>query len=216
MNIFQIIGIIILVLLFSAGLSFLINQSSIQLVGSQYEVITTDNVDTIFSQINYGDIVEIEGTIDYLRMVSDQPQDISQTTYFAGLKEFGNKFIIRFPHSKLTPEKIKFTGKVLKINDDEFSKTLISKLNAPLDFSTINVSADQLDVEVKQKIAEQSVGNFNESTILVLDGVLIDDADIYLNFIITFVVIFVFIITLFRKKIFALKRKQMLQAISTQ
>lgn len=208
MNIFQVIGVVIFVLLFSAGISFGINQNSIQLIRSQYKVISSDNLESSFENIDYGDIIELEGTIDYLKMVSDEPADISATTYFAGLKEFGNKFIIRFSADKLNSAKTKFVGKAIKVNSDSFSKVLLEKLNAPLSFDDINNLTDQLDIQAKEKIIEQSTADFNENTILILDGMLINDSDIYLNFIITLIVVFILILTLFRKKIFTLKRKQ--------
>lgn len=190
---------IIVIFMFAAFISYAINSTTIRLLNSSTKTLTQENI----SSLSQGDIVEFEGTIDYLHLLSDNSND-EHTIYFAGIKEYPNQLIVKFKSNKLSFDKQIFKGKVELLSNTNIADDLISKLNSSIDLnSERNKDAvTQFNGEEKEEIIKTSVGNFSkDSSVLVLDEVLVDRNSIFLNVFVTFGVVTIFLFTLFRNKI---------------
>lgn len=165
--------------------------------------------------IEYGDIVKITGTPNLLQQVSQEPtktSDLSDKTtyYYVGLKEYGFDFVVKVKKGKVVSESQTFIGKVTGLSNTEFGSRIKNSLNKPINFDdSVNQEiSKELDQESKDKISTQSEAKFTDTTLLVLDEEVIDLNGIYTNIIMYSVVLSVFFITLFRKRIFpGLNRK---------
>lgn len=212
MRFFRNLFLILLILVFAISVSFFINASSLQQLNSPAKVITQENVNDILNEIDHGDIVEITGTIDLLRLASDSNINPENANYFAGLEEFPDMVIIKFRYSKLNFEVQNFRGQVVRLEDEPLATEIISKLNGKIDFNNpLNSTiAEQFSETTKQEIIDSSEGNFDNDSILILDEVLIDQNTIYTNIVLIFTAVSLFLLTLFRSKIFRIKRKKLM------
>lgn len=207
MTILRIFGYIVFVFFISAIISYIASSAALDLINRGIKTITPENVAEIKDTLRNNDIVKISGTVNFLYLVKDED---SPNFYFAGLKEFGEEFIIKIRADKLILNKQEFTGKVVQLSNDSFSERLVNAINAPLDFSDEQNKQlkDQLNEAARKKITESSRGDFTDLSILILDGEVVNKDQIYTNIIIVFGITSIFLLTLFRKKIFKLNKKK--------
>jgi len=198
---------ILILLILSLVISLVVSSPLIQTLNNPSIKITPDNFVNAKSSITDNSIVEIEGTINPYNLVGDNNSSDKSTVYYAGLSEYGNNFIVKFKPNKLITAQQKFIGKIVRLGDDAFSNNLINAINSPINSNPVvsDMLKQQFDTTVVNKIADYSKANYDKTAILILDGEFVANQQIYLNVIISFIILSALFLTLFRKKIFKAK-----------
>ncbi len=217
-NPFKTIFYILLFTVISAGIVYLLNKSTLDAANRPLDTITPENYnDTVKNNIQIGDTVQITGTPNLLYQIEQINNAISTGTnqsgddkipqyYYVGLKEYNFDFVVRILPGKLFAKPQTFTGKAVGLAQTEFSTRIKNSLNKPISFEeSINKDASaELDDEAKSQISEKSKATFSNATLLVMDGDIIDTNQTHLNIIFWTIVLSIFLITLFRKRVFSL------------
>lgn len=205
------IVLIILVLIISGGVVYFLNRGFIETANKEVKSISPENYsENSKNDVQIGDIIEITGTPNLLQQVSQEPTNDNDeearrnTFYYVGLKEYGFDFVVRVKVGKVNSEQQTFIGQVTGLSNTEFGTRIKNSLNKPINFDeSINREiAGELDEESKKQIEDKSIAKFTDSTLLVLDGEVVDLNGIYANIVFHTLILSVFVITLFRKKIF--------------
>lgn len=206
-----------LIIICSGAVIYLLNKSYIDTAQKPVVQVTPENYsESTKDSINYDDTVEITGTPNLLQQVSQEPTNDDDEEarkniyYYVGLKEYGYDFVVKIKKGKVISEMQTFVGRATGLSNTEFGNRIKNSLNRPINFDdSVNQDISQeLDEESKEKISTQSEAKFTDSTLLILDEEVIDLNGIYTNIIIYTTVLSVFLITLFRKRVFpGLNRK---------
>ena len=188
-----------LVLVAAGSFTFLVNFNALEIVNRPLKTITPENFEAESVGLKDSDNVLINGTINYLRVISDEGENV----YYAGLEEFGDKIILRIPKNLFEGSSQKsIQGNVKLLDNSSFSNSLISKLNEKGNIDNINESdLNQLDSSVKEKIAESLQGNFSTDSILVIAGQRFEREKVYLETLSLGVLTVVFLVILLRNKV---------------
>ena len=200
----------------SAVVVYIFNKGILDAANRPLDTITSENYnDTVKNNIQIGDTVQITGTPNLLYQIEQINNAISTSSsgddktpqyYYVGLKEYNFDFVVRIIPGKLFAKPQTFTGKVVGLAQTEFGTRIKNSLNKPISFeeSVNKDAAAELDDEAKDQISEKSKANFTNATFLVLDGDIIDTNQTYLNIVFWTIILAIFLITLFRRRVFNL------------
>lgn len=188
-----------LIILASAGFTFLVNFNALEIVNRPTKTISADTFDTDIANLHDDDNVTFSGTINYLRVIADSGESI----YYTGFEEFGDKLIVKISKKDFEGSSLKnIHGSVKTLDNSAFTDSLLSKLNEVGNISEINASElNQLDQGVKEKIAENLKGNFTDKSILIIEGQRFEREKVYLETLLLGVFSSVFLLILLREKV---------------
>lgn len=188
---------------------YLLNKSTLDMAQKEARSITPEQYnEEVKNSLQYGSILTITGTPNLLKQVSQESKEIIDESaiqyYYVALKEYDEDFVIRMKPGKLTGGMQSFTGRLISLDDTEFGTRIKNSLNNSIDLSEEENQAagSQLDPDSKNIIAESSKGTFTNETFLILDENVISERQVVLGIALWTSVLSLFLITLFRKKIF--------------
>lgn len=202
---------IIIVVVVSFVLVYFLNKGALDKSSRPIKEITAENyTEVIKNQVEIDDTVSIKGTPNLLAQVSQESLVTGSTSerkidyYYVGLKEYGFDFVVRIIPGKLKAEEQTFVGRVTGLASTEFGTRIKNSLNKPINFDeSVNEQAsNELDKESKDLLAQKSEANFTNSTLLVLDEEVVSYSTAFGTVVFWSAVLSVFLITLFRKKVF--------------
>lgn len=216
MNIFKAIFLIALITTISTGIVYIFYQDDLDAASRPTKVVTSENyTSNIKDEIEYGDTVEITGTPDLLRQVSQEGELELENGevvdgiqyYYVGLQEYGFDFVVRIAPGKLFAEEQTFTGEVTGLTQTDFGNRIRNSLNLPINFEdSVNEEVSrELDTESQEQLAGESEANFTSSTLLILDNETTNSDEVYTTMAFWVAVLSIFLITLLRKPIFDLE-----------
>jgi len=190
---------LILIGLFSLVISIYINKNSIEISNRNSITLTPENFSQFKNNIKPNDIVQINGTLNYLNILTNNDQ-----IYYAGLKEYSNKIIIKLSVDKFIFNPQTFIGKVMLVSDVQSYNTLITKMNSPLDLSDQinNTLVKELGKTDAELISSASVSNFNKDTLILMDNNYLNKKQLFTNLLAFFLIIFISLILITRNFIF--------------
>jgi len=188
-----------IILVASAAFTLLINFNALEIVNREVKKITPETFDTDIQNLKNDDIVSFNGTINYLRVIADE----SENVYYVGFEEFGDKLIVRMSKQDFEGSSLKnVQGNIKLLDNSSFSESLITKLNEKGTIDNVNQSdLNQLDTTIKEKIAESLRGNFSTKSILVVEGQKFERQKVYLETLLLGVFSAIFLIILLRNKV---------------
>jgi len=188
-----------IILVASAAFTLLINFNALEIVNREVKKITPETFDTDIQNLKNDDIVSFNGTINYLRVIADE----SENVYYVGFEEFGDKLIVRMSKQDFEGSSLKnVQGNIKLLDNSSFSESLITKLNEKGTIDNVNQSdLNQLDTTIKEKIAESLQGNFSTKSILVVEGQKFERQKVYLETLLLGVFSAIFLIILLRNKV---------------
>jgi len=202
---------IIIIIAVSFAAIYFLNKSTLDKSSRPIkEVESTNYTEAIKNQIEIDDTVTIQGTPNLLTQVSQESLLQGSTSerkidyYYVGLKEYGYDFVVRIKPGKLNAEMQTFTGRVMGLAQTEFGTRIKNSLNKPINFdeSVNSQAANELDPESKTQISQKSEATFTNSTFLILDEEVIEYSTVFGTVILWTAILGLFLITLFRKRIF--------------
>src|SRR6185369_13144554 len=117
-TIIRTLGYILFVFFISAIISYIASSAALDLISREIKTITPENVGELKDTLRNNDIIKVSGTVNFLYLVKDED---TANYYFAGLKEFGEDFIVKIRADKLVLDKQDFVGKVVQLSNDSFS-----------------------------------------------------------------------------------------------
>ncbi|MEO6728287.1 MAG: hypothetical protein ABIM99_00025 [Candidatus Dojkabacteria bacterium] len=190
---------LILILVASVAFTLLVNFNALEIVNRPVRNITAQTFDEDIKTLSNDDIVSFNGTINYLRVISDS----GENTYYVGFEEFGDKLIVRMSRQDFEGSSLKnVQGNIKFLDNSSFSDSLISKLNEKGTLDDVNQSdLNQLDTAVKERIADSLQGNFSNGSVLVVEGQKFERQKIYLETLLLGVFSTIFLIILLRNKV---------------
>lgn len=209
--------LILLIIIISFGGVYFLYKDDLSLANKAVKVVKPENyTDKLLQEISYDDVVEITGTPDLLKQVSQEGAKLndegqsekSVDYYYVGLKEYGYDFVIRIKPGKLFAKQETFRGRVTGLTKTEFDNRIKNSLNKEINFqdSVNEEAAKEIDAETQGQLSERSKANFTSSTLLILDNETINEKEVYIKVIFWGILASVFLITLFRKTVFDLRR----------
>ncbi len=190
---------------------YLLNKSSLDLAQSEVKVVTADNYASVKDSIAENSVIQITGTPDLLKQVSEEAKDSISTEgiqfYYTALKEYGDNIVVKVKPGKLNPLSQTFTGQAVNLSRYTQGEKIISGLNAQINLdSSLNAdAAKEIQDASKSIVEEDSKGNFGDSTLLILDEDVPNLRQVTLGIALWTSVLSLFLITLFRKKVFQMK-----------
>ncbi len=209
--------LILLITAISFGGVYFLYRNDLSMANKPVKVVKPDNyTDKLLQEISFDDVVEITGTPDLLRQVSQEGERLndegetirSVDYYYVGLKEYGYDFVVKIKPGKLFAKEQTFRGRVTGLSKTEFENRIKNSLNKEINFqdSVNEEAAKEIDAETQGQLSERSKANFTSSTLLVLDNETINEKEIYTKVIFWGILLSVFLTTLFRKTIFDLRK----------
>lgn len=193
--------ILSLVLILAGAISFtlLVNINALEIVNRPIKSITPETFDADIANLHNDDIVTFNGTINYLRVISDS----SENVYYVGLEEFGDKLIVRMSKQDFDGSSLKSVqGSIKFLDNSSFSESLITKLNEKGKVEDINQSElSNLDDTIKERIADNLQGSFSNKSILVIEGQKFEREKVYSETLLLGVLSSLFLVILFRNKV---------------
>lgn len=209
--------LILLIIAISFGGVYFLYRNDLSMANKPVKVVKPDNyTDKLLQEISFDDVVEITGTPDLLRQVSQEGERLndegetirSVDYYYVGLKEYGYDFVVKIKPGKLFAKEQTFRGRVTGLSKTEFENRIKNSLNKEINFqdSVNEEAAKEIDAETQGQLSERSKANFTSSTLLVLDNETINEKEIYTKVIFWGILLSVFLTTLFRKTIFDLRK----------
>lgn len=213
----RIIKTLIYIFVFSAiafTVVYLLNKSNLDLAQKEPITITSENyTGEVKNSVKYGAIVKITGTPNLLKQVSQESKESNKNDensvqyYYVALKEYDEDFVVRIKPGKLAANSQTFVGKVIALSSTEFGTRIKNSLNNSIDFDEAQnkEASNELDQESKTLIAENSIGQFENETFLILDEDILSERQVVLGIALWTSVLSLFLITLFRRIVFQLK-----------
>lgn len=191
---------------------YLLNKNNLDMAQKEARTINPETYNSeVKNSLQFGSVLTINGTPNLLKQVSqeskEQTDDSAVQYYYVALKEYGEDFIIKIKPGKLNAQSQTFTGKLIHLGDTEFGTRIKNALNNTIDLSDEeNLDAgNQLDIDSRNLIAENSKGNFTNETFLVVDEDVLNERQVVLGIALWTSVLSLFLITLLRKKVFQVR-----------
>lgn len=188
-----------LILVASVAFTILVNFNALEIVNRPVRNISAATFDEDIKNLNNDDNVAFNGTINYLRVISDAGENV----YYTGFEEFGDKLIVRMSKQDFEGSSLKnVQGSIRFLDTSSFSDALISKLNEKGTITNVNESdLNQLDESIKERIAENLQGNFTSNSVLVIEGQKFERQKVYLETLVLGIFSTIFLTILLRNKV---------------
>lgn len=202
---------IIVIVVISFVAIFFLNKSTLDKASRPVKEIEPANyTEAIKKQIEIDDTVSIKGTPNLLNQVSQESLVTGSTSereidyYYVGLKEYGFDFVVRIIPGKLKAEEQTFVGRVTGLASTEFGTRIKNSLNKPINFdeSVNSQASNELDAESKEQLSQKSEANFTNATLLIMDEEVVEYSTVFGTIVFWTAILSVFLVTLFRRKIF--------------
>lgn len=188
--------LIALVIILATVISVLLNFSQLELAGRPIKSLSAENAAEVLGGTFENDFVEFKGTINSLQILQKE----NNQYFYAGLQEFGNKIIVRAERSKLNSSQQTFVGQVKTLKNG-FGEDLVDKMNESI---KLNGNAEDFNQMLIDKIEENSLGNFDNNSLLVIDGIRVNQDKIITQTVILTVLISLLFFLLLRDRIFVI------------
>lgn len=188
-----------LIIVTAISFTLLVNFNALEIVNRPVKNISLSSFDSDIANLKNDDIVSFNGTVNYLRVISDPSENI----YYVGFEEFGDKIIVRMSKQEFDGSSVKsIQGTVKFLDNSAFSDSLINKLNEKGSIGNVNQSElSNLDDSVKTKIADNLQGNFSTKSILITEGQKFEREKVYSETLLLGILTTIFLVVLLRYKV---------------
>lgn len=191
----------VIIIVLAVGLIILANSQIINFLSHPEQKLTPDNQN--FSLTDNTQTL-IKGTIDPYRIIEDKD---NENVVYVGLKEYGNKIIVKTTKDKINNNVQTFEGRGINITNLNNYANLLSELNSSLGNNSDLNSKFNLDPAVKKQIDDLSKGTFGTQSYLILDNEQISSQVLAINLLVSGICIFLAFILAFRRELKKIAKK---------
>jgi len=180
---------------------FLIDNIQNQQISSEKFALNSENLKN--GQIPPNSIVEITGTLDLSNIIETRsPSFKDPIYYYLPLLNYETNIIVRVNNSSLLKNELQnFSGKIVKINSLPYYQDLLNALNTNFSKSQLQkiLDVNEISDEIYTKFNDEEI--YEENTFVILDQDF-SKTDFTLNILFFFVSFFLFLLFVFRQKLF--------------
>lgn len=184
-----------------AGAVFALNKRELDRVNApKVEINPQKVVET--KDVAFGQIVEITGSLDLTNAVSMEDKDNANVIkYFVPFREYGTNYVVEISKAKLRSDTQTFVGVATGLTQTEHENRIRNRLNRPVELS--DQDRVELDAETIQILTDQTTNEFTSKTVLIRDGQVPRQEDVFASMLFWWVLAFLAAVTLARKSIFS-------------